>query len=270
MQVEVRDTDIDNVLDQTNVEFLSNQATEDRPKVLSHVFRSIFVEIPRDFISGIWNFVKRYFKHYIESFKYFNKPSLKVPPFDKKDFKENTQHSFEIALIFTAILIFLIKQGAIPVNEHLQEQYGNDLMQMFFELVIFVVFAIAYFALILVSVITGRLFRFLFRVPVTRGEGDILFAYLNNSFFSISALLAFIFRCSFQFEQIEGTSTVNAIFGFCILLSFSLSTWWSIKFAQLNRISIIRRIIFHIISIAWFTILFGIGMGAICFFIIGA
>lgn len=254
----------------TNIEFVAEEISDKKISVLGHVFKSIFVEIPRDFIFSIWNFFKRYFKHYIESFKFFNTPSLKVPPFDKKDFKENTQHSFEIALIFTAVLIFLIKQDLIPVNKHLQEQYGNDVIQMFFELVIFLIFAIAYSALILVSVLTGRLFRFIFRVPVTKGESDILFAYLNNSFFSLSALLAFIFRCSFQYEEIKGTATVNTILVFCLLLSLILSVWWSLKFAGLNKLSIVRRVIFHIISIAWFTLVFGIGMGTICFFIIGA
>lgn len=255
----------------TNIEFLTEQqSTKENISVLGHVFRSIFVEIPKDFFLGIWNFFRRYFTHYNESFRFFNKPSLKVPPFDKKDFKENTQHSFEIALIFTALLIFLIKQDAIPVNKHLQEQYGNDLVQMFFELVIFLIFAVAYTVLIVFSVLSGRFIRSAFKVPVSRGESDILFAYLNNSFFSISALMAFFFRCSMQYDQIEGTETESTITGLCLVLSFLLVTWWSFKFARLNKMPILKRLVFHIISIAWFTIVFGIGMSSICFFIIGA
>jgi hypothetical protein len=254
----------------TNVEFLSDRNREQKVSVLGHVFKSIFVETPKDFFLGIWNFFRRYVTHYRESFRFFNRPSLKVPPFDKKDFKENTQHSFEIALIITAILIFLIKQNAIPVSKELQEQYGNDLIQMFMEFAIFLIFAVAYSLLIVLSVFSGRLIRFLFKVPVTRSESDILFAYLNNSFFSGSALLAFFFRCSMQYEQIEGTRTEKGVIGFCLLLSFVLTTWWSIKFAKLNHLSFVRKLIFYVVSIAWFTILFGAGMTAVCLFIIGS
>ena len=126
----------------TNIEFLAEHTKEENVSVLGHVFKSIFVEVPKDFFLGIWNFFKRYFRHYIETFKFFNKPSLKVPPFDKKDFKENTQHSFEIALIFTAVLLFFIKQNWIPVDKELQEQYGNDIMQMFMEFAMFLIFAV--------------------------------------------------------------------------------------------------------------------------------
>jgi hypothetical protein len=260
---------IDGEID-TNVEFLAEEKKEQSISVLGHVFKSIFVEIPKDFILSIWGFFKRYFVHYIESFKFFNKPSLKVPPFDKKDFKENTQHSFEIALIITAILLFLIKQDAIPVNKDLQEKYGNDLIQMFFEFFIFIIFAAAYAVLIVVSVLSGRLMRALFKIPVTRGESDILFAYLNNSFFSISALLAFFFRCSMQYDQIEGTGRENGLIVFCVFITLLLTIWWSFKFARFNKLPIIKRLLFHIISIAWFTTVFGIGMSAICLFIIGS
>jgi hypothetical protein len=270
MQIENSELLIANHHVDTNIEFLTENTKEEKVSVLGHVFKSIFVEIPKDFFAGIGNFFKRYFQHYSESFKFFNKPSLKVAPFDKKDFKENTQHSFEIALIFTAILLFLIKQNAIPVDKELQEQYGNDLMQMFMEFAIFLIFAVAYSALIVFSVLSGRLFRSVFKVPVTRNESDILFAYLNNSFFSVSALLAFFFRCSMQYEQIKGTGTESSVIGFCIVLSFLLTTWWSIKFAKLNQLSIVKRLAFFMVSITWFTVLFGLGMASICLFIIGS
>lgn len=270
MQIENAELLIAGERPDTNLEFLTEQSKEEKVSVLGHVFKSIFVEIPKDFFLGIWNFFKRYFKHYAESFKFFNKPSLKVPPFDKKDFKENTQHSFEIALIVTAILIFLIKQNAIPVNKELQEQYGNDLIQMFMEFAIFLIFAVAYTVLIVVSVLSGRFIRSVFKVPVTRSESDILFAYLNNSFFSVAALLAFLFRCSVQYDQIEGTGTETSITVFCVFIGLVLTIWWSIKFAKLNQLSIVKKLIFYMVSITWFTIVFGVGMSAVCFFVMGS
>lgn len=270
MQIEDAELLIASKRAETNFEFLTEKSKDEKVPVLSHVFKSIFVEIPKDFFLGIWNFFRRYSRHYAESFKFFNKPSLKVPPFDKKDFKENTQHSFEIALIVTAALIFLIKQNVIPVNKELQEQYGNDLIQMFMEFAIFLIFAVAYTVLIVVSVLSGRFIRSVFKVAVTRSESDILFAYLNNSFFSVSALLAFLFRCSIQYDQIEGTGTETSIIVFCVFISLLLTIWWAIKFAKLNHLSIVKKLIFYTVSITWFTIVFGVGMSAVCFFVMGS
>lgn len=256
---------------ETNSSFVANtEHTEKKASVLGAVFRSIFVEGPKDFFGGITGFFRRYFRHYGESFKFFRRPSLKVAPFDKKDFKENAMQSFELALIFTAALIFMIKQSWIPVDADLQEKYGNDIFQFFFELIIFVIFALAYFTQILLSVLAGRLLRVLFSVPVTRSESDVLFCYLNNSFFSITALLAFIFRCGMQYEQIKGTSTESGIMAFCLLLAFGLVSWWSVNFARLNQLSVIRKLLFYFFSISLFSLLFGLGMSAICLFIIGA
>lgn len=255
----------------TNAEFVAEIAqTEKQPSVLGVVFRSIFIEGPKDFIGGIFGFFRRYFRHYGESFRFFQRPSLKVAPFDKKDFKENAMQSFELALIFTAALIFMIKQSWIPVNNDLQEKYGNDIFQLFFELIIFVIFALAYFTQILLSVVAGRVLRFLFSVPVTKRESDVLFCYLNNAFFSIAALLAFVFRCGMQYDQIQGTSKENGIMAFCFLTSFCLVTWWSVNFARLNQLSVVRKLFFFVFSILLFTLLYGLGTSAICLFIIGA
>jgi hypothetical protein len=253
-----------------NIELLAEPTKEEKTSVLGYVFKSIFVEVPKNFFSGIGDFFKRYYRHYVETFTFFNRPSLKVAPFSKKDFKENTQHSFEIALIFTAVLFFLIKQDVIPADKELQAHYGNDIMQMFMEFMVFVIFALAYSVLIVLSVLSGRLVRSVFKVPVTRTESDILFAFLNNSFFSVAALLAFLFRCTMQYEQIEGTETESGVTGFCILLSFVLTVWWSVRFARLNHLSVVKKLIFYVVSITWFTILFGLGMAAICMFILGA
>lgn len=255
---------------ENNIDLFIEIPKEEKLPVLTYVFKSIFVEVPRNFFLGIGDFFKRYYRHYVEAFSFLNKPSLKVPPFSKKDFKENTKHSFEIALIFTAVLFFLIKQDIIPADKELQAHYGNDVMQMFMEFMVFLIFALAYSALIVLSVLSGRLIRSVFKVPVTRTESDILFAYLNNSFFSIGAMLAFLFRCTMQYEQIEGTETESGITGFCIILSFALTMWWSVKFARLNGLSIVNKVIFYLVSITLFTTLFGLGMAAICMFILGA
>lgn len=238
--------------------------------VLGAVFRAIFVEGPKKFFGGIFHFFRRYFRHYGDSIKFLNWPSLKVAPFNDKDFKESSMLSFEVALLFSAALIFMIKQDWIPVHKELQDHYNNDLMEIYYQLVIFIIFAVAYFGQILLTVLTGRLLRVMFKIPVTRTESDILFAYLNNTFFSLSALMAFLIRCSMQYEEIKNAEgTINGITMFCLLLTFGLITWWSVNFARLNKLSIWRRLFFYLFSIALYTLMLGICMGAVIFFILG-
>lgn len=257
-----------NVLPDTNAE--ENAPVQQPSSVLKAVSRAILVEGPKDFFGSFFAFFRRYFCHYRDAFRFFSRPSVKVAPFNSKDIRENSQHAFEVALLFTAALIFMIKQNWIPVNKELQEQYGNDFVQMFFELVIFFIFAAAYFVQLLLSVLAGRLVRLLFQVPVTRNESDVLFCYLNNAFFSLSAFMAFCFRCSMQFDQISGTSTETGIYGFSFLLSFCLVALWSFNFARLNHLSVVRRLFFFVFAILLFTVLYGLGMSAICLFVIGS
>lgn len=254
----------------TNVEFITApDASEKQPSVLRSVFRSIFVEGPRDFFGGIFHFFRRYFRHYAEALAFFRRPSLKVATFDSKDFKESSLQSFELALIFTAALLFMIKQNWVPVDKQLQEKYGNDLMQLFMEAAIFVIFALAYFAQLLLSIVAGRLVRVLFQFPLTRKESDVLFCYLNNAFFSLSALLAFFVRCNLQYGQIQGTEKEYGLYTFCVILSFFLVSWWSFNFARLNQLPALRRLAFFLISIVLFTALYGVGMSAVVSFVSG-
>lgn len=256
----------DGVID-TNIEYVHAKNAEKRTPVVSSVFKSVFVEIPKDFFWSIAGFFLRYFRHYWETVKYIHKPSLEVPPFDKKDFKENAQHSFEIALLASAFLIFMIKQGWIPVQRDLQEVYGNDFGQMFIQFFIFIIFAIAYFVLILLSVGLGRLLRLIFKFPISREETDILFAYFNNSLFSIAVILAFIFRCGGHAKEIEDTPYEYLMLGVAYAVSIYVIWRWTSGFARLNNLP--NRKLFNAIIIPLFSILYGTAVFMICAFVSG-
>ena len=254
----------------SNEEYIIAGNAAKEPPVLTSIFRSIFVETPKDFFSGIVGFFIRYIKHFVEGFIYLWKPSLKLKPFDEKDFKEDSQRTFELALIVTAFLIFMIKLDVVPVNEELQKQYNNDLLEMLFEFMIFIIFGIFYLVAILISVLAGRLLKLLFRFSTSKKESDILFSYLNNSLFSISVIIAFIFRCGVQFEEVADDDVfANNVTGFLIILFLPVIIVWSVRFAKFNVTGVIKRILFVLFSVVFFSLFFGMTSSIVTFFILG-
>jgi hypothetical protein len=247
----------------------STETTPGEPAVLSAVSRSIFIETPRDFFSGIGNFFKRYYIHYKSVFTFLNRPALHNFRQGKGDFRESAQLSFEISLLLVAALLFMIKQNMIPVDKSLQEMYGNDIMQMFMEFAIFIMLGVAFFGQLLLSVLLGRVQRLFFSVPVSRKESDTLYCLLNNSFFSISAFLAFFLRLGAQFEQLEAANSTSGIYVLCFFLSFFGVGWWSFRFAKLHKLRTVKKAGFHLFSLLFLTILYGTGMSAICAFVLG-
>lgn len=254
----------------TNEEYIAAENTKKQPGVLASVFRSIFIETPKDFFGGIFGFFARYIRHFIDGFKYFWTPSLKVPPFEDKDFKEDCQRTFEFALIVTGLLIFMVKMDWIPANADLQETYGNDIQQMVMEVFIFSIFAISYSGFMLISVLVGRLLRLFFSIPATRRETDILFTYLNNSLFSIGLIVAFMFRCGLQYNQVEDdevfATNVAAIY---FLLYAPAIILWSIRFVKHHPMSWFRRILFIVTASIFFSYFFTMTSQMITFFILG-
>lgn len=243
----------------TNEEYIAAENAKKQPAVLTSVFRSIFVETPKDFFGGIFGFFARYIRHFIDGIKYFWKPSLKVPPFEDKDFREDCQRTFELALIVTAILIFMVKMDWIPSTLEAQEVYGHDVMQMLMEVFFFSMFAISYSLFMLITVIAGRLCRLLFRIPATRQETDILFTYLNNSLFSITLVVSFMFRCGLNWEKVKDDEVfANNVAAIYFLLFTPAIILWSVRFVKYHRMSLIRRILFILFTCLFFSIFFSI------------
>lgn len=257
------------VVETLDVDVPFNTSSEGAP-VLAAVFRSVFIEVPKEFFGSIGAFFKRYFVHYRNVFKFFHRPSLKATPFEKEDFQKSTRLSFEIVLLFLAGLLFLIKQKWIPVNLALLEAYENDFAEMIIQLSIFFILALAFFAQLLLSVLAGRLLRFIFNLPFSRQKTDILFCFLNNSFFSLAAFAGFFFRLGGQYDEIAGSAAEGGIYMLCFLICFCLVTWWSLRFARLHSFALKKQSLFHPLAIILFTGLYGTGMSALCIFMLGA
>lgn len=254
----------------TNEEYILANNVVKQPPVLTSVFKYIFLETPKDFFKGIIGFFVRYIRHFIHGFKYFWTPSLKVPPFDNKDFKEDSQRTFELALIITAFLIFMIKSDFIPVNEELQEVYGNDITEMFMNFSIFLIFGFTYLIMVLISVVLGRIMKVFFRPKISGKEADILFTYLNNSLFSITVVVAFMFRCGIQFEEVKDDKVFEQnVFLLYLFLFTPVMLIWSSRFSKFNGINSFRKVLFILVSLTLFSILFAFTSYAVTFLILG-
>lgn len=233
----------------TNAEYISIKGIHDQPPIITSVFRSIFVEIPKEFYFGIRNFFKRFSDLFKDGFKYLKYPSLKVDPFATKDYKENCQHTFEFVLLVSALLIFLIKLDVIFGEDDMKAVYNNDITQAIAQFYFFLIFAIAYFILVVLSVLLGRLLRIIFKMPVTRQESDILFTYLNNILFLVTASLAFFLRCIVPYRNIEGSEDAAA---YAILIVYAivfgvLISRWAGRLALLSNLKSSLRKPFQIV-----------------------
>lgn len=244
----------------TNEEYIVPQNAAKEPPVLGSVFKAVIVETIKGFFGGIIGFFLRYIKHFIDGFKYFWSPSLKKHPFDTKDYKENCQHSFELTLLVLFAVIFMVKLNWIPPTaSKMLDLLNNDLSQMGIQLMMFVFFAVAYLLLIIFSILTGRLWRGILKIKITKKESDILFVYLNNTFFSIAAVVGLIVRCMVSQETTDiesiGSGLMVIFFPLCLLLN----TIWAIRFARLNGMNTGKGIMFFLLTTIFYPVSFALG-----------
>lgn len=254
----------------TNEEYIDSKSTKKQPPVLFSVAKYIVIETIKDLFNSIAGFFLRYFKHLMKCFVYFWSPSLRKKPFDKMDFKENSQHAFEFIMLLILLLIFMIKvEWVPPSNKDLLEIYNNDFVEKFAEALFFILFAIAYLVMAGLSILTGRLFRLLFSIKVTRRESDILFVYLNNAYFSFTAIVALFIRsvASNETHDMESVGLVLAMIFLPIVIPTILI--WAIRFAILNRMGWGKGIFFAIISIAILGLFYIFSGLIICAVIVG-
>lgn len=248
-----------NIVD-TNEEYIIPQNAAKEPAVLGTVFKAIIVETVKDFFGGIIGFFLRYIKHFVDGFRYFWSPTLKKYPFDIKDYKENCQHSFELTLIVLFAVIFMVKLEWIPPTaSQMLDWLNNDLSQMGIQFMMFIFFAITYLTLVIFSIITGRLWRGILKIQVTKKESDILFVYLNNSFFSIAAVVGLVVRCMVSLQTTDadslGSRLIVIFFPICLLAS----TIWAIRFAKLNKLSFGKGTVFFILTTIFYPLGFAFG-----------
>lgn len=257
------------VLD-TNAEYIAPQYAERQPAVMTSVFRAILLETVKDFFGSIKNFFLRYIRHFVSCFRYLWFPSLRTRPFDRLDFKEHAQQSFELALLVLFAVIFMVKADWIPAtSSDLLETYNDDISSMFVEVMMFFMFAVGYLVLAVLSVLGGRLLRLLFKPVVTSRESDILFVYLHNALFSISMILALWARSTTSTHTGDVDHITQIIFGIFLVLCFFATLVWAPRFAWLNGLRGLRLVGFVLTAIIAYTLLFGIGNALITAVLVG-
>lgn len=254
----------------SNEEYIVPVHARQEPPVLTTVFKAIVVETVKGFFKGIFGFFLRYIKHFLEGFRYFWNPSLRKSPFDKKDYKENCQYAFELAVLVLLAIIFLIKLNLIPPTTQRQlEYYNNDLSQMVVEFYMFLIFAVTYLVLVVFSIFSGRLIRKWFKPAIARRESDILFIYLNNSFFSLMAIVALWIRCSASLQTVD-TTELSRVLVLIFVPLFSLSLLvWSIRFLMLNKIKGLKSALFVLLTTLVYTTFFSLAGIVICSYMLG-
>ena len=211
---------------------------KERP-VITTLAKILFIDAVKDFFMGIVNFFRRYGKHYRYCFTYLWKPTLRHGALRKLDWKENSQQSFELSLLVLFALIFMVKLDWIPKSpQEVMDLLGDDLSQMGLEVVLFFALAATYIVFVSLSILTGRLLRQMFYLPITRIESDILYTYLNNVIFSITVLFAFLLRL-IESSLTLGEADENFIVALWILfflLYLPLVLIWSTRFCKTNGI----------------------------------
>jgi hypothetical protein len=213
----------------------------------------------KDFFGSILGFFLRYVKHFIDCFRYFWSPSLKKAPFDKKDYKEHCQHSFEFALIILFVIIFMVKLDLIPeTSEEMLELYNNDLGQMMVQFLYFVGFAILYIVAVLFSVFSGRMLRYVLKMPIEKRASDILMIYLNNALYSFTAIIALWARSTTSFETGDEEFITNALAQLVLGVFFVLILIWAIRFTILNKLKPFKGLVFVLTTTIFYTFFFGI------------
>lgn len=254
----------------TNAEYILPGEAKKQPPVLLSVSKAIIIETIKDFFGSIFGFFWRYIKHFIRCLIFFFNPSLQKKPFDKLDFKENSQHAFEFVIIVLAVLIFMIKVDWIPPSdENLKTIYANDLITKILEVVLFVMFAFAYLLLAAIGILLGRLFRRIFKIQISLHESDILYVYLNNAFFSIAAIVTFIIRSVASTEEYEAESiemVISLIVIPCIAIPLLV---WCGRFAALHKLKLGKGILFYLMSFILLTAFYSFGISFVCAMAIG-
>lgn len=254
----------------TNAEYILASEAKKQPPVFLSVSKAILIETVKGFFGSILGFFWRYIKHFVRCFVYFFNPSLQKKPFNQLDFKENSQHAFEFVIIVLAILIFMIKVGWVPPSPpDLKALYSDDILSKVIDFFLFLVFAIAYLLLAAIAILFGRLFRSLFKIPVTKDESDILYVYLNNAFFSIGAVVTLVVRSSASVEEYDIDSIVIVLVMIvlpCIVIPLLL---WCGRFAALHKLGFVKGFLFYLFSFVLLSAFYTTGIVMVCAAAIG-
>jgi len=234
-------------------------------KILPAIFLEVFIGFFKDMILATFGLLKKYFELLQFYTLFLLKPKIDNYSLHREKGLRYSKYTFELILIATAVVIFLIKVNVIKSSsDELTELYNNDLAQWGMELVIFLVYTGWYFLVLILLILLGRLLRIIFRPAESAGVTDILFIHLNNIYFILAAAWSFYMRFSYSDRGmdlydyshfvIEMTNSFGVVLLIAILVFF-------IRFAMVNKLTVGKTIIYVTIipTIAW-AFLLGAGL----------
>ena len=199
-------------------------------RVFYKVFLGFFVEIA----AGIFNFFKRYLVLIWKCLTFLWWPNADEHTKANEKTLNNTKETFEFILIITGITLFFIKQGIIVSTEELKNLYGNDISQYLMELFLFLIYSMAFFVVLIILVLVGRLLRKIFKPIETRDVTDKVFINLNNTFFIGTVIYSFVRK----FDPSNSTDIKNVDNDWYILWG----TYYAIPLAVIVFIFFIRLV----------------------------
>lgn len=186
------------------------------------VFYSVFVEFFTDIGKTIFGFFKRYIILIWDCLKFIWRPDAEYHEKAKDKTLTNAKHTFQFILIITSITIFLIKQNIIQSADDLKEAYNNDVIQYTLEFMFFLGYVILFFLVMSLLVLIGRLLRKIFKPIETRDVTDKVFIHLNNIFFLLTTIYAFIRKFDPTDKQLLAEYPIGWMINFFWLLGIPL------------------------------------------------
>lgn len=174
---------------------------KERPTFV-RVYYSVFIEFFTDIGKSVLGFFIRYFRLIWDCLKFVWRPDAEYHEKIKDKTLKNAKYTFQLILILTSIIIFLIKRGVVQSGGNLKEVYGDDIQQYTIEGFFFLAYAASFFFVMTLLILIGRLLRVIFKPIEDRDVTDRVFIHLNNIFFLFSVIFSFINKFNSSYGQL--------------------------------------------------------------------
>jgi|GEM_PF-4275533 len=233
-------------------------STPPQRRILVAIFIEVFLGFFKNLGLGVFNFFKRYGDVIWFSLKFVTYPNAEDVALHRKKAIENSRHTFELILIVTGFVIFLIKQGWInSASEDNKNALSNDFAQWGIELAFFLYNAIFYFVVLILLVLLGRLLRIIFSAIETAAVTDLVFIHLNNIYFLLATIGGFVMRLNNNISELTtdedyGDYVWRLFNQFGIILAVVIFLFFT-RWVMINKLTMAKKILYITIvpAIVW-------------------
>ncbi len=235
-------------------------AKKEKP-ILLRVFYKVFLGFFADIFGGIFNFFKRYVLLVWHCIKFIWNPNAEEHTRANEQTLSNAKETFELILIITTVMLFLIKQNVLNSSDELKELYGNDIQQYAVEFVLFLAYAAAYFTVLVILVLLGRLLRKVFKPIESKEVTDKLFINLNNIFFIFTTIYAFVKKFDYDSATLlerEDAGWYENFFIYYFIPLAAILILFFIRLVALNKITVGRIFTYCVITPVITAVILGI------------